>query len=48
MGTMPVVLMQPGIELGLTLAGVLIDAGVGPFPQRGLDEAFGFAVGAGV
>src|SRR5271157_185020 len=47
MGTVPVVLMQPGIELGLALARVLIDAGVGPFPQRGLDEALGFAVGAG-
>jgi len=47
MGTVPVVLVQPGIELGLTLARVLIDAGVGPLPQRGLDEALGFAVGAG-
>ena len=46
MGAVPVVLVQPGIELGLAFGRVLIDAGVGPFAQRGLDEALGFAVGA--
>jgi len=45
MRTVPVVLMHPGLEFGLAFGGVLVEASVGPFAQRGLDEAFGLAVG---
>jgi len=33
--------------LGEPFFGILVDASVGPFADGGLDEAFGFAVGAG-
>jgi hypothetical protein len=42
----PVVEMKPGFEVGGTLRGVKVSASVGPFAQGGLDEAFGFAIGA--
>jgi len=41
-----VVVMQPWVELGLSFQRVLVGACVGPLAQGGLDEAFGFAVGA--
>ena len=46
MRTVPVVVVKPGKKMVLTVLGVSIQAGVGPFTQGGLDEAFGFAVGA--
>jgi hypothetical protein len=46
MGTMPVVLMQPGQQVIATLAGGVVGASVGPLPQSGVDKAFGLAVGA--
>src|SRR5438874_13621940 len=46
MGAMPVVVMKPRRHLRVTLLGVLIGAGIDPFAEGGLDEAFGFAVGA--
>ena len=45
MRTVPVVLMEPGRKLGGTGLGVIVSATVSPFAQRGLDKAFGFAVG---
>ena len=48
MGAMPVVVMKPRRHLRVTLLGVLIGAGIDPFAEGGLDEAFGFAVGSGV
>ena len=47
MRTMPVVSVHPRFEVGKTMRGILVDARVGPFADDGLDEAFGFAVGAG-
>ena len=46
MGAMPVVAVDPGSEVGESVGGVLVELGVGPFADGGLDEAFGFAVGA--
>ena len=46
MGTMEVVVMQPVLELLFALPGVLLRSGVGPFPQRGLNEPLCFSVGA--
>ena len=46
MRSMPVVLVVPRSEIAEALGGVLIEPGVGPFADGGLDEAFGFAVGA--
>ena len=42
----PNVAMEPGEQFGGSLIGVLIGLGVGPFAQRGLDEALGLAVGS--
>jgi len=47
MRAMPVVMMQPRGHLRVPLLGVLIRAGIDPFAEGGLDEAFGFPVGAG-
>ena len=44
-GSMPVVVVEEGGQMGRAHGGVLVSASVGPFAQRGLDEAFGFAVG---
>jgi len=46
MRAMPVVLMEPARELESAGLRVVVRAAVGPFPESGLDEAFGFAVGA--
>ena len=46
MRTMPVVVMEPRRHLCVPLLGVLVRAGVDPFAESGLDEAFGFPVGA--
>jgi hypothetical protein len=46
--SVPVILVDPGSEMGQALSGVLIEADVGPLADGGLDEAFSFAVGAGV
>ena len=43
---MPVVVMGPEGQRGSALSGVLIEAGVEPLADGGLDEAFGLAVGA--
>src|ERR1035438_3252901 len=40
-----IVVMQPGLEVVFSICGVVVGAGVGPFAQGGLDEAFGLAVG---
>lgn len=45
-GSMPVVMVEEGGQISGTNGGVLVGASVGPLPQRGLDEAFGFAVSA--
>lgn len=45
MGPVPVVAMQPYGKLAASMVGVLVGAGVGPFSQRGLDEALGFSIG---
>ena len=47
MRTGEVVMLEPGGELLIAFLGVGVVANVGPFAQGGLDEAFGFAVGAG-
>ncbi len=39
--------MEPGLELHSPSGGVQVQTGIGPIAQGGLDEAFGFAVGAG-
>lgn len=46
MGPAPVVRMQPGAKLLAALVGVWVGPCVGPFSERGLDEAFGLAAGA--
>ncbi len=46
MRTVPIVAMEPGLEMGGAMSGVGINSGIGPFAQRGLDETFGFAIGA--
>jgi hypothetical protein len=47
MGTVEVVMLEPGRELLIAFLGVEVMANVGPLAQSGLDEAFGLAVGAG-
>src|ERR1035441_5550938 len=46
MWAVEVVVMQPGLEVVFPICGVVVGAGVGPFAQGGLDEAFCLAVGA--
>lgn len=46
MRAMPVVLMEPAWQLESAGLGVGVRTAVGPFPESGLDEAFGFPVGA--
>jgi hypothetical protein len=46
MRAVPVVVVHPGLEFALAFGGVLVEAEIGPFAQRGLDEALGLAVGA--
>ena len=47
MRTVPVVLVDPGRQLDGADLGVVVGTSVGPFAKGGLDEAFGFAIGAG-
>src|SRR5258706_12571406 len=47
MWPVPIVAVQPGSERLAPLLGVLEGGGVGPFSERGLDEAFGISVGLG-
>lgn len=47
MRAMPIVAVQPDRQLGGAAPRVGIGLGVGPFPERGLDEAFRLAVGFG-
>jgi hypothetical protein len=42
----PIVLMEPAGQLLSSGVRVIVGPGVGPLAQSGLDEAFGFAVGA--
>jgi hypothetical protein len=42
MRSVPVVLVQPGVELLAAFLGVLISASISPFTQCSLDEAFRF------
>lgn len=42
---MPVISVEPALEFCGALVGVDVGVSVGPLAQRGLDEAFGFAVG---
>ena len=46
-GSLVVVVVDPGLECTQAVAAGRIAGGVGPFVQKRLDEAFGFAVGAG-
>jgi len=46
MRSMPVIAVDPRGQLRESLCGVLVEPSVGPFADGGLDEAFGFAVGA--
>ena len=46
MRAVPVVLMKPARQFDGALLRVVVSTTVGPFPQRGLDESFGFAIGA--
>ena len=46
MRAMPVVLMEPAWQLESSGLGVVVRTAVGPFPESGLDEAFGLTVGA--
>ena len=45
-GAMPVVPMNPTAEFLKALIGVLVGAGIGPFTESGLNEAFGLPVGS--
>ena len=42
---MPVVVVEEGGEVSGANGGMVVGASVGPFAQRGLNEAFGFAIG---
>jgi len=46
MRTIPVVMVKPGLKLIIAMLGSGVETSVSPFAQSGLDEAFGFAVGA--
>jgi len=46
MRTVPVVVVQPRLELVITVLGSGVNTGVSPFAQSSLNEAFGFAIGA--
>ena len=43
----PIAAVEPGRKMRGALGGGVVEVGVGPLAQGGLDEAFGFAVGAG-
>ena len=46
MRAVPVVVVKPGKKVFMALLRVLVQAGVSPFVQGGLNKTFGFAVGA--
>ena len=46
MGSVPIVMMQPMRQFGLSLLRRLVGATVGPFAQRRLDKSFCLSVGA--
>ena len=46
MGSVEVVVMQPQVELLLSLLGVLVSASVGPLADGGLDKSLRFSIGA--
>jgi hypothetical protein len=46
MRPVPVVVVKPGKKLVMALLRVQIGPGISPFAESGLDETFGFAVGA--
>jgi hypothetical protein len=46
MRAVKVVMLEPGGEMMIAFLGVEVMANVGPFAERGLDEAFRLAVGA--
>src|SRR5260221_9053101 len=46
MWPVPVVEMCPGIELFFSFCGVLVEPGIGPFTDSGLDKTFSFSIGA--
>jgi hypothetical protein len=48
MTAVPVVVVKPGRELSVAFLGVEVGADVDPLTKGGLDEPFGFAVGARV
>ena len=43
---MPIVAVYPGREMRGALGGGVVDVRIGPLALGGLDEAFGFVVGA--
>ena len=45
--SVPIVAVEPGCEVLGALGGGVVGVGIGPFSQRGLDEAFGLTVGSG-
>ncbi len=45
MRSLEVVVLHPGFEFAGAVVGGLVDEGIGPFKQQGLDEALGLAVG---
>ena len=47
MRSFAVVVVGPGLKMSVSFLGVGPVFCVGPFAQRGLDEAFGLAVGSG-
>ena len=47
MGSVPIVHVGPFGQVGFTLLGGGVGAGIGPFPEGGLDEPFGLAIGFG-
>ena len=46
MRSVPVVEVCPGGEMLAPVSGVLVEPGIGPFADGGLDEAFGLAIGS--
>jgi hypothetical protein len=47
MRSVPVVLVDPGFEVRVSLLRGLVEASISPLTDGGLDESFGLAVGAG-
>ena len=47
MGSKAVVIVDPGLQVVISLVGVGPVFCIGPFTQSGLDEALGLAVGSG-